>query len=450
MPRLPVLVLSIVTLSWINISGPRSTGAQQPPSVEAPALLRFPEANSRPTWHSVHNLSEAHRMSRGAGVKVGILDHSFGFSRQDGLYAGGQNFQTGEWGESFDTVEHHGFWMACALKEVAPEAEVYALGTYSSDEGAKVEAMVRAIDWAIEHDLDVLTYSAARFSPGVRPQLDEAVERAHAAGIVTTFIHYPHPDNLLPTWIGPRSGDDEREPDVNILQYDYSVIFTARYVEWLGKGAESGYRPYLSISSTSPVTAGIVALLRAVRPGLDPGDCRRILMETGRPFTLEGMTGVRTVDAAAALQRATLDPEGQFRLFYPLLGRPWTGHFVSEHPEEAAWNHIVRWEPILEGQSFRFHKEVPEHDFHQEVTYAWSTREERFVFQALTDRGQLSNGTMRFEEGMLVLEGVNHYETPVREFRQTFRLRPDGVLEDRFYRREGDRWVQGHLIEYRR
>jgi hypothetical protein len=218
----------------------------------------------------------------------------------------------------------------------------------------------------------------------------------------------------------------------------------------LGKGAESGYRPYLSISSTSPVTAGIVALLRAVRPGLDPGDCRRILMETGRPFTLEGMTGLRTVDAAAALRRATLDPEGPFRPLYPLLERTWTGHFVSEYPEEAAWEHIVRWETILEGQAVRFRKEVPEHGFRQEVTYAWSPREERFVFQALTDRGQLSVGTVWFEDGMMVLEGVNHYETPVREFRQTFRLRPDGVLEDRFYRREEERWVQGHLIEYRR
>jgi hypothetical protein len=192
--------------------------------------------------------------------------------------------------------------MASTLREVAPEVDIYALGTYSSDESAKVNAMVRAIDWAIENDLDVLTYSAARFSAENRPRLDEAVDRALEHGIVFTFIHYPHPGNLLPTWLGPRSGDDEREPDVNILHYDYQLIFTERYLDWLERGKESGYRPYLSISSTSPVTAGFVALLKGVQPDLGPAEIKRILMETSRPLTFEGQRAPRTVDAAAALR----------------------------------------------------------------------------------------------------------------------------------------------------
>jgi len=73
-----------------------------------------------------------------------------------------------------------------------------------------VDAMVRAIDWAIEHELDVLTYSVQRFSAATRPRLDSAVDRALAHGIVTVFIHYPHLGNVLPTWLGPVSGDDER------------------------------------------------------------------------------------------------------------------------------------------------------------------------------------------------------------------------------------------------
>ncbi len=241
-------------------------------------------------------------MSKGAGVKVGIMDHSFGYEVHEGLYAGGENFQTDEWGESFNETSHHGFWMASTLREVAPDVEIYALGTYSSDEAAKVDAMVRAIDWAIEHDLDVLTYSAERFSAENRPRLDAAVDRAIQHGIVTTFIHYPHEGNLLPTWLGPRSGDDEREPDVNILHYDYQVIFTEQYLEWLDKGEESGYRPYLSISSTSPVTAAFVAILRSIDPDLSPAECKRILMETSRPMTFEGRRAERVVDVTAAVR----------------------------------------------------------------------------------------------------------------------------------------------------
>jgi membrane-anchored mycosin MYCP len=52
--------------------------SQEPPSVPAPAVLRFPNANSRQTYFTVHHIREAWETSRGAGVKVGILDHSFG------------------------------------------------------------------------------------------------------------------------------------------------------------------------------------------------------------------------------------------------------------------------------------------------------------------------------------------------------------------------------------
>lgn len=288
--------------------GAAGAATQEATTVDAPAILYFPNANSRPTYFTIHNVHDAWRISKGAGVKVGILDHSFGYDAHSGLYSGGRSFQSGDWAESFK-VSHHGFWMASTLHEIAPEVEIYALGTYSSDESEKVDAMVRAIDWAIAHDLHVLTYSAARFSPENRAQLDGAVDRALAKGIVITFIHYPHPGNLLPTWLGPRTGDDDREPDVNILHYDYSVVFTKQYAGWMQHGTAAGYRPFLSISSTSPVTAGFVALLKSVRPALKPTELKRILMETSRVTMFEGQRSPRTVDIAAALRRVTKSQE---------------------------------------------------------------------------------------------------------------------------------------------
>ncbi|MCJ7680826.1 MAG: hypothetical protein MUP70_08890 [Candidatus Aminicenantes bacterium] len=136
-------------------------------------------------------------------------------------------------------------------------------------------------------------------------RLDSAVDRALTKGIVTTFIHYPHPGNILPTWLGPRTGDDDREPDVNILHYDYSVVFTKQYGDWMQHGTAAGYRPFLSISSTSPVTAGFVALLKSVRPDLKPTELKRILMETSRATIFDGKESPRTVDIAAALRSVT-------------------------------------------------------------------------------------------------------------------------------------------------
>ena len=101
MPRFFCLIPTLTFLLW---SG--SVASQGAPSGEIPPVLLFPEANSRVTYFDVHNVRAAWEISRGAGVKVGILDHSFGYGTHENLYAGGKNFQDGEWGASFkDNVD---------------------------------------------------------------------------------------------------------------------------------------------------------------------------------------------------------------------------------------------------------------------------------------------------------------------------------------------------------
>ncbi len=156
------------------------------------SVLMLPDANSHETYFTIHNLRAAQQIARGSGVKVGILDHYFGFADHADLYAGGENF--------------------------------------------------------------------------------------------------------LPT--------DGREPDLNILQFDYSRVFVDKLLRWQsGQASGIGNHPFLSISSTSPVTAGLVALLLSVNPLLEPKTIKRLLVETSRPVTLEGMTGRHVPDVLAALRR---------------------------------------------------------------------------------------------------------------------------------------------------
>ena len=130
-------------------------------------------------------------------------------------------------------------------------------------------------------------------------------DRCSGQTIVVTFIHYPHPDNLLP---GPPANDsgEEREPDVNILHYDYSVLFVKEYVKWQqSQGKNAGYRPFLSISSTSQVAAGVVAMMRSLRPDLTPSQCKQILQETSRKMDYRGDMVPWVLDAAAAVAMAS-------------------------------------------------------------------------------------------------------------------------------------------------
>ncbi len=263
-------------------------------------------ANSRPTYFAIHNIPAAHLHATGRGVKIGIIDHYFGFDMNRALYAGGVDFLDD--GKAFREIGEHGLWLTRTAKEIAPDAQIYALNATSPDEAQKVEAMAKAIAWAAEHDLDVITYSGRAFSPRYRPQIDAAVEKATAAGVSCVFIHYPHPSNLLPFPMLGREAEPgyARDPDINVYHYDYNTLLLRDYEKFAkGKG---GTPPYLSLSSTSVVAAGVLALMREVNNTLSPEVYKGILVETSHAYEEKKQPGPeiirscpRVIDAAAAV-----------------------------------------------------------------------------------------------------------------------------------------------------
>lgn len=260
-------------------------------------VIHFQDANSRETYFSIHNVKAAHQFSKGSQVKVGIIDHLFGAGNHPDLYAGVMDFK--EDMESLFEVDGHGFWMATVLKEIAPDCEVYALNALFYDdeapdrgEGTRVDGMVRAMDWAIENNLQILTYSSALVSSVNRPRLDVAVEKANAHGIVTTFIHYDHPLNLWPYGLcAIESRLFTRAPDLNIYHYDYNTLFLDQWVEFSSAKEYPGSGndiPFFSFSSMSPVTAGFIAILLSLKGSLTAMEIKKILIETSYPYHYKG------------------------------------------------------------------------------------------------------------------------------------------------------------------
>lgn len=191
--------------------------------------------------------------------------------------------------------------MVAVLKEIAPDCEVYALGTGldSYDESNFVDKMIEAIDWSIENNIDILTLSLQAFSAANRSRVDEAVDRAISKGIVTTFINYDNPNNILP--FGLLEYDEDfitytREPDINVFHYDYNMLFVEKYLEYLKSEPPKTYQdikngsyiPFVSFSSMSPVTAGFVALLKSVNNTLTPDEYKKILVETSYSMHFTG------------------------------------------------------------------------------------------------------------------------------------------------------------------
>ena len=156
---------------------------------------------------------------------------------------------------------------------------------------------------AIEHDLDVLTYSSVPFHQN-RKQLDAAVEKAVNHNIVTTLSGNT-PDNILPGGLTADTAYDGREADLNILHYDYNTVRIGDYLEYAAAGDEARRQmmnPFMSYSSTAPVVAGFVALLKSINNELPPGEYKRILIETSRELIYNGEKCPRVADVGEAVK----------------------------------------------------------------------------------------------------------------------------------------------------
>lgn len=287
-----ILQLSVSILLYVN-----NLCADDPKSV-----LIFNNANSRDTYFTMHKIKEAQSLSKGSNIKVGILDHSFAIDLHKNMYTGGQNFATK--GDIFlKKRQWHGFWMANTLREIAPEVQIYALNVKDFEPNQNTLALVKpvidAIDWAISNKLDIITYSHPAFSGEAKSLLFSALDRAYNAGLITVFIHTGHEKNILPwgLWPGKSGG---REPDLNILHYDYNIVFIHNYYESIESNKSNRDDIFTSVSSTAPVVAGVIALMKSLKPELTRSECKKILIETSYCINFGGNKIQRVLDAFAA------------------------------------------------------------------------------------------------------------------------------------------------------
>lgn len=262
-----------------------------------------PSSISEPTPFSIHNLYRAHEVSLGVGVKVGILDHSFGLEAHPDLYAGAKAFLAPNAGPGTAPETHRGYWMALSVREIAPKAEIFALEIPTGNSRHRSKAMVRALEWAVENGLDAITYCGGSFSEADRKILDPAVEKAIKAGVVVVFVDYHHPMNLLPGNVGDAGPHGGRDPDLNIFSPDCGALRAGRFLA-LAESDDDGIqrrRPFLASPSSGPIVLGMVALMRSLDPEVSPGEIKRVLVETSRAVEYDGILAERVPDALQAL-----------------------------------------------------------------------------------------------------------------------------------------------------
>lgn len=160
----------------------------------------------------------------------------------------------------------------------------------------------------------------------------------------------------------------------------------------------------------------------------------------------------RTISLIAVLLLVATPPFAQesekpLHIFDPFEGKVWLGHYSDS--ETSHFNHVMRCSPMLDEKAVRVVKKVPELDFIMETLCFWDPGAETIAYVSLTNRGQLSKGTVSVDEGKVVFLGVSVEKSGNRDYKMTLEVLEDGTLEDRFFLKRDGQWHQGHLIQYK-
>lgn len=123
--------------------------------------------------------------STGAGVRVAVIDSGVHPGHPHvGAVAVGVSFD-GAGARGDDAVDRlgHGTAVCAVIREKAPDAEIIPVKVFDRELRATADALVAAIDWAIEARVHLINLSLGTTNPAHQLRLGEALVRAARAGI---------------------------------------------------------------------------------------------------------------------------------------------------------------------------------------------------------------------------------------------------------------------------
>ncbi len=296
-------------------------------------------------WLTSLHVTKAWLSSRGAGVKVAVLDTGVDANQPDlaGSVTTGRDY-TGSgrtaggpfWGVHGTAVASiiaghgHGPHHADGVIGVAPEAKILSvrvtletkdpLLANSTVAAALPDAIARGIRYALRHGAQVIDLpldpaaQAGATTPGGSPAERSAVAAALAKGVVlvapsgdngagSDTVNYPaaYPGVIS---VGAFGQGFIKAPFTNHQAY---ATLTAAGNGVIAANGPTGYAKLKSTSAASAVVAGIAALIRSQFPTLTPAQVEQALTSSTafhHPAGQKDGSGAGTADAAAALLAA--------------------------------------------------------------------------------------------------------------------------------------------------
>lgn len=315
-PRLLVLTLVGALLGVPSLAVP-----------DTPAIAD--QVRERQYWLEDYRITDAWEITRGAGVRIAIIDTGIDASHQDlaGALVGGADFSGLGSPDGLTPVgpeRRHGTMVASlaagrgnngvdGVLGSAPEAELLSLsmsfggGTVSPD-----EQVANAVRFAVDNGADIISLSLTRNTRDWPESWDRAFGYAAVNDVVviaaagnrgsgTVSVGAPA---TMPGVLTVGGVDQDGQASDSASSQGITIGVMAPSEGLVGATPGGGYVSWSGTSGATPIVAGIVALVRSAYPDLDAANViNRVLLSANRVTDTvpDPIYGYGLVDAYAAL-----------------------------------------------------------------------------------------------------------------------------------------------------
>jgi subtilisin len=230
--------------------------------------------------------------STGKGMRVAVVDSGVEYDHPalDDCVHGGVVVEYDPQGENSVRIEieanpsdlsGHGTACAGIIHMIAPQAEIFSVRVLGSDMHGRAIQFAAGLDWAIEHDIQVVNLSLSTSNEEYFGLFHDLADQAYFKNmnVVTAVNNYPEASypSLYASVISVAAHDGQ-DPYTYYYNPSPPVEFGARGIDVEVAWNNKQYVISTGNSFAAPHITGLIALMRAKHPHLTPFQVKTILL----------------------------------------------------------------------------------------------------------------------------------------------------------------------------